>query len=382
MNGNTQLQSAPDKFQVHQHWDPLKICAVGRSYPPEFYSWIKDCKTRQIFEKLAIQTEEDFQLLINKLERFGVEVWRPDIAPEYQEFDMVRNQYREPPMTPRDDMVMIGSKFYRRNRRSWNDFYAAVRANNWPESAGSIFDLPVALQTECRQHGWDNIVFSDWDPYKKIIEKLQGNSNQTFLSPHDCINGSSVARLGKDIVIGWETPLSQKEDNAVRNAFGDLILHITQSDGHADGGYCPVCPGLIISHHDSAYYQSIFPDWQVVEVLPSLHTTPKWQKHRHLTRGRWWLSEFDVDQDVIDVVHQHLDNFVGLVDETAFEVNMLIIDPKNVIAFSYNKIVETALNQFGITLHVVPFRHRYFWDGGAHCVTLDVHRDGTQQKIL
>jgi len=27
-------------LSVHQHWDPLKICIVGRSYPPEFYSWI------------------------------------------------------------------------------------------------------------------------------------------------------------------------------------------------------------------------------------------------------------------------------------------------------------------------------------------------------
>lgn len=29
-----------------------------------------------------------------------------------------------------------------------------------------------------------------------------------------------------------------------------------------------------------------------------------------------------------------------------------------------------------ITPHVVPFRHRYFWDGGIHCITLDLDREG------
>jgi hypothetical protein len=27
-------------FNVYQHWDPLKVCIVGKSYAPEFYSFI------------------------------------------------------------------------------------------------------------------------------------------------------------------------------------------------------------------------------------------------------------------------------------------------------------------------------------------------------
>jgi hypothetical protein len=30
----------------------------------------------------------------------------------------------------------------------------------------------------------------------------------------------------------------------------------------------------------------------------------------------------------------------------------------------------------------VPWRHRYFWDGGLHCITLDLRRDGTQQDYF
>ena len=69
-------------FSVYQHWDPLKVCIVGRSYPPEFYSWITKPVVRSLFEQIAIETEEVYQNLINKLQSFGVEVLRPDLPTE------------------------------------------------------------------------------------------------------------------------------------------------------------------------------------------------------------------------------------------------------------------------------------------------------------
>ncbi len=85
---------------------------------------------------------------------------------------------------------------------------------------------------------------------------------------------------------------------------------------------------------------------------------------------------------LIDVVEQWLGHWTGYVEETVFDVNMLIVDPKNVIVFGYNKQVFDALDRYGITPHIVPFRHRYFWDGGIHCVTTDLHRQGTQQNYF
>jgi hypothetical protein len=54
-------------FKVFQHWDPLRVCVVGRSYPPEFYSWITVPHVRNLFERIALKTEEDFQKIIKKL---------------------------------------------------------------------------------------------------------------------------------------------------------------------------------------------------------------------------------------------------------------------------------------------------------------------------
>ena len=43
-------------YSVHQHWDPLRVCAVGRSYPPEFYSFITNSRARNVMERIAIET--------------------------------------------------------------------------------------------------------------------------------------------------------------------------------------------------------------------------------------------------------------------------------------------------------------------------------------
>jgi len=41
-----------------------------------------------------------------------------------------------------------------------------------------------------------------------------------------------------------------------------------------------------------------------------------------------------------------------------------------------------ALDRYGITPHIAPLRHRYFWDGGIHCVTADLKRRGKQNNFF
>ena len=98
---------------VYQCFDPLKACIVGRSYPPEFYSEIKNVKVRSAMERLAIETEEDYIKLISKLEEFGVEIIRLDMSDnidDYKDHNGVMNA--APPMCPRDFSAMVGDTFY------------------------------------------------------------------------------------------------------------------------------------------------------------------------------------------------------------------------------------------------------------------------------
>ena len=63
-------------YSVYQHWDPLKVCAVGKSYPPELYDYIKNEKVRKVFYQIAEETEEDYQKLIKFTFYFRIGVER------------------------------------------------------------------------------------------------------------------------------------------------------------------------------------------------------------------------------------------------------------------------------------------------------------------
>jgi len=371
-------------FSVHQHWDPLKVCAVGRSYPPEFYSWITVPHVRALFERIAIETEEDYQNIIKKLQEFGVTVLRTNLPTETFKF----GRFAAPPMCPRDHTVMIGNTFYTRFGNTdigVKNFYTNVKDQSWPEcnSLEEFNNLPAHIQEECKViHGINQYII---DPYTDIVNYVKAQGNTVKYTNSYPVNGAMIARIGKDLYFGTENydQDQQTYKSFIDQEFPDHRNHIVNTGGHSDGVYCPVCPGLIISLFDVPTYQDTFPDWEVV-FLPgqSWNKVNGFLQLKQKNAGKWWIPGFEQDQDVIDLVESWLGHWTGYVEETVFDVNMLIVDSKNVIVFNYNKTVFDALERYGITPHIVPFRHRYFWDGGIHCVTSDLHREGSMQDYF
>ena len=94
----TNLKEERLMYSVYQHWDPLRVCIVGRSYAPEFYGFIKDRRVRQIFEQIAEETEEDYQKLIQLLQKFNVEVLRPELTDDYEFYRINGGRIAPPPM--------------------------------------------------------------------------------------------------------------------------------------------------------------------------------------------------------------------------------------------------------------------------------------------
>ena len=383
-------------YSVYQHWDPLKVCVVGRSYPPEFYSWITIPHVRNLFEKIAIETEEDYQSIIKKLKEFGVEVLRPDLPTE----TFINGKYLPPPMCPRDYTIMVGNTFYVNTlSKCYVDvsaIYNDIKDPGWPD-CNSIEDfnlLPDWIKDECiNVHNCNEHLnpteltpcHSDYGCYNKIIDYVKDQRNTIIENVNSCVNGAMVSRVGKDLYFGT-TQYNQdtiKLKKLIDSEFVNTRNHIVNTGGHGDGTYCPVCPGLIISLQDVPTYKDTFPGWEVV-YLPgqSWSKVKSFSKLKEKNNGKWWIPGFEHDTDVINVVEQWLGHWTGYVEETVFDVNMLIIDPKNVMVFNYNKQVFDALERYGITPHIVPFRHRYFWDGGIHCVTSDLHREGTMQDYF
>jgi len=294
-----------------------------------------------------------------------------------------------PPMTPRDYTIMVGETFYN-NYSAFNfgHFYYNIKQADWPEcnSEDEISNLPDSLKESVRsQYEQYKVLAQTKDSYNKIFAHVaeQGNNVRNLFYPY--LNGSMMTRIGRDLYFGTEDYYQNTTEieKYAEVEFPTYRKTIINTGGHSDGTYCPVCPGLIISLRDVPTYADTFPGWEVVylpgqsweQVQPFLDLKVK-------NKGKWWIPGFEKDQAVVDVVETWLDNWTGYVEETVFDVNMLIIDPKNVMVFNYNKQVFDALDRYGITPHIVPFRHRYFWDGGIHCVTSDLHREGTMQDYF
>jgi len=403
-------------YSVHQPWDPLRVCVVGKSYPPEFYSFITNTRLRNLFERIATETEEDFQNLVTLLEKFNVQVVRPNV-PIVQSDQLLTQRRRIPgpiSMIPRDQMIMVGSDFFvfpydkisiKSSGRSiiptnWTEKnYNILKGSDWPQEFTPFEQLPDWIQEECKNRlqfklePGDNdkeIIsksreFEWWSPVTDLV-KSAGNpiiENQY----HDILNQiptNGITRIGRDLFFG----ISQSTDidkikKITEHFFPDYRNHIVTTGGHIDGCFSPVKPGLIVSIKDMPTYSQTFPGWEVV-YLPG----ESWGKVKSFidlkqkNQGKWWIKGSEYDDELIRYVETWLQDWVGYVEESVFDVNILSIDQQNVIVNGYNKQAFDAFERHGVTPHICPLRHRYFWDGGVHCVTLDLDRDGIPQDFF
>lgn len=371
------------KFSVYQHWDPLRLCVVGRSYPPEFYNWITVPHVRSLFETMALETEEDYQSIIKKLQELGVEVMRPNLPDQ----PLVAGRYLPPPMTPRDYMVMIGERFYKGYQLDLPRFYSDIKDPAWPDVTNDqqFWNLPQHILNECRDLHDLDAYMAFYSSYDHVFDRIAAQGNEIRSPIGYMSNGAYVTRVGRDLYFGTpvgHTDIEQSRRQA-KEEFPQYRTHVIATGGHSDGTFCAVCPGLIVSLYDVPTYSDTFPDWEVI-YLPgqSWAKVSAFMALKQRNYGKWWIPGWEHDLDVIRTVETWMGHWVGYVEETVFDVNMLIVDPKNVLIFNHNDQVVHALERYGITAHIVPFRHRFFWDGGIHCVTMDVDRLGIMQDYF
>jgi len=365
------------KLSVHQPWDPLKLCIVGRTYSPEFYQFITDPRARSVMERIASECEEDYQKLISLLESFNVEVVRPELSDDYTQYQNPNGQLAPPPMCPRDYLAMIGEDFYVETNQilvSWD----YLKGWTWPDKPTLAKDIPLEIQQDCATLNVHDL-HDRRQEYQTIIDRVSA-SNRVIFNKDKNLNTAMIARVGKDLYFGTES----LKDNLVelqkkyQGYFPDYRCHMVNTGGHLDGTFAVVAPGLVISSQEIHNFHELFPDWEIVYVPYSqLGTVQGFSRIKQQNAGKWWVPGEEENTAFTEFVSCWINNWVGYVEETLFDVNLLVIDPKNVAVSGHNETVFRALDRYGITPHIVNFRHRFFWDGGLHCITSDLHREGT-----
>ena len=397
-------------LSVYQHWDPLKVCLVGRSYPPEFYSFIKNPKVRSVMERIAIETEEDYQKLITTLGKFGVKTFRVDMSDDPDDYYNNHTQkYFPPPMCPRDHAGMFGDKFFISNffidpndpsflehsyyrdlfydiltkEKSVYDYYInEIKTEDNKRKA--LNHIEQILSDTLFQPPNSRIEFTNnvkVNHFKTIIDYVRSKENKVIRSGD--LSTATTTRIGRDLY--HCANINQHKDKflgrRLKQILPDYRHHIIPSDlligGHTDATFCPIKPGLILTVDSNSEYNSTFPEWDVVE-LPGESWTKvgPFLSLKEKNGGKWWVPGEELNNDFTDFVESWLNHWVIYAEESVFDVNILVIDEENVICNGYNKIAFDAFERHGVTPHIVNFRHRYFWDGGLHCITLDIDREG------
>ena len=413
-------------LSVYQHWDPLEVCAVGSTYPPEFYSYIENPKVRSVMERIAIETEEDYQKLIKLLESFNVKVIRNDVSDNIEDHTWI-GRYSPPPMTPRDYTIMIGDTFFAPGLEFGGKFWPPLYEPSPEDTPDFLLEMSILqnvnstisereqallslrkklqkypphlqkdyideLKWHMRSINHDPLTTfpnnKKFDTFKSIKEYVKSCGNRVVTDVY--VSGSTTTRVGKDLyhALGTEGATIDVVSDFVYQVHEGLKVNNFRSNvvpikTHSDSIFTPVKPGLIFSLANAPSFEKSFPDWEVVYLEgQSWGKIPEFMELKKKNAGKWWVPGEELNDDFTDFVETWLKDWVLYVEETVFDIGMLILDPKNVIVINYNKQVFDAFERHGITPHVINFRHRYFWDGGIHCITSDLSRKGTMQDYF
>jgi hypothetical protein len=321
-------------------FDPLKHCWIGSGFKTEWFSDLDIYKNDKIMDpikKIAEETEEDYQTLETILKDAGVKTHRSWL--DLDKVGSLKNIFR-PPVNPRDHFAVIGEKIY------------AV-------SGGS-------------------------EGYADVLKQIDRN-NLVIEHTAGIMSTATIARLGKDLY--WDIAKGTDEGiiEKYKTKWQDegFRVHTSHRGYHSDGAFCLVKPGCIVSLHDVQDYKKEFPGWDVL-YLPdqSWEKVSPFLQMKRKVGGRWWLKGEEHNEQLIEFVNTWLHDWVGYVEETVFDVNMLSIDQNTIICNNYNKEVFDHFKKHKVEPIVFNFRHRYFWDGGIHCITQDLYREGTMEDYF
>jgi hypothetical protein len=331
-------------------WDPLTQAWVGTSYSPAFYEPIRDHRVRDALQRIASETEEDYLNLVKTLEGFDVKVDRPTIDPALTIMNYVDSSGQltytnansftlipRPPMQPRDSMLIVGNTMFESNAElAWADKLISqlnLKPYQIIRNTGPAYDAPLItvigqhLIVDCRDHAW---------------------------------LGDYIQQLCPDRTV--------------------VPVHI---GGHNDAVFCPVRPGLIVSSYHHENYADTFPGWEVKFIEnQSWNAIPNWRQFKHSNVDKWWTPDSASNPEFSNFVDTWLGNWLGYVKETVFDVNMLQIDQNTILVNNYNKEMFEFFKTKKIEPIIVPFRHRFFWDGGIHCITADIYRQGDSDVYI
>lgn len=345
---------------IWTEWDKLKEIIVGNVYDPnDFVEYAKDLEwaDNEFVDgmcKIFQETRDDLNHLTNILRSYGVKVHRPkNLKLTREQSRMWKSLFPYPGICPRDMHVSYGNTILSTiggdpNRFNESDFFTQTMLEKYREGR-NLIGMPRPLLD---------------DEYKDY-EKLEGQilfHAANILKCGDALLHTipyGDGRQGRGTFAGL--------DWIKRNLGYDVQWLQIPRSGHADGRLALIKPGVVLVR-DRSMIPKELSNWSVVEI-----------DHKPVPK---YFTEMQNRGFYRDYVKTWLNTWIGYVEETTFDLNGLSIDPNTFITTGYDKSMTAKMKTHGVEVIPFNFRHRYFFDSGLHCVTLDLAREGSQERYI
>jgi hypothetical protein len=317
---------------------PLKEVWLGDTYPESFYEHLPNAVADPLCQ-ITQWCKEDTSKLQKFLESRDIKVRRP-------KFDSVADylgkneQLIKPPITPRDDYMVLDKTLY-------------------------------------SLHHTNHLAVDKWHHVMHEYKLLGYDVQRPKDLPINVLAPPAIVRVGRDLFVDYDThkELWGFTCETLIELSKKYRVNIVTTGGHSDGVFTPVAPGVIVTSHWKDNFDQSFPDWEVYRIPKALNNFNDTQKN-------WSVPGQNENTEFENWIYDDASDWIGEFQETVFEVNMLVIDEKNVVCMKEHTPLNDWLDKRGINVHVFDFRARSFFDGGWHCLTLDIHRDDSLNDLF
>jgi len=408
------------KFNKWNSWDPLETVILGSCYTADFFREVANPKIRSAMSKICNETCEDLEHFENVLKDFGSTVIKPVIDPNDSVMNYVddsgkvsithfnhtgKDKIPYPPLQPRNHHIVIGndifysSDFFDEQEPEITNLVKQYSCNNShyfnffqsQQHAEQYRALPENKFNELANSNWKTYheYKNDPDYFQKLTPEVRKEINLYQNVNYDYIvtDGPRFTQIGKDLYYNtWQKPLDLYVQQIINEMYPQLRLNYICHEGdHSDGCFSALKEGVMLSLCDIQNYDVTFPDWDVF-FLPDQETAllklANYRKMKNKARGKFWVPGEEENDEFIHYVNTWLDHWLGYCQESAFDINVLSLDENHVCLLNNNKELTQFCKKHKIEPIHVPMRHKYFWDGGLSCYTLDLKRKGTMQNYF
>lgn len=355
---------------IYTEFDPLQEVIVGDCYAPGDMDQFLPAENVASFNRILEETKQDLEDLSSFLKASKIQVHRPEVIKYDHLIAMPNFKIQMPicPIVPRDQYLIVGKQIIQ-TYTSYTDRY--FDSLSYTKIFNQLFQqgynwisqpLPMLVDAEID----DNWYISDSIYKERLADQLLWHTASVFKAGDTLIyNGKGP---GTQLGLEW-LKRNLTEYTYVENT-GDTVF---KNYGHIDHGFLLIDDDTVI-HAGIEWVPLALRNKKLIDVKNYVGkvVVDNYIKDYTATAGKYsnaWLEKY-------------LANWRGYTQEICFDLNVLILDSKNILFGKHLPELFQYLKTFNINCHVVPQRHEVYWEGGTHCCTLDVKRKGIKRKII